>query len=37
MVDFALTEEQLNLREMAHAFAERGTRRSPGTTIATGP
>ncbi len=26
MVDFALTEEQLNLREMAHAFAERGTR-----------
>ena len=35
MVDFTLSEVQINLREMAHDFAEKEIRRLPGTTTGT--
>jgi hypothetical protein len=36
MVDLTLSEEQSNLRETAHDFAEKELRRLPGTTTGTG-
>ena len=35
MVDFTLTDEQIALREMAHDFAEKEIRPSPGSTTRT--
>ena len=31
MVDFTLTDEQKDLRELAHSFAEKRTAKSPGS------
>jgi hypothetical protein len=36
MVDFTLSEEEINLREIAHDLAEEEIRRLPGTTTGTG-
>jgi acyl-CoA dehydrogenase len=37
MLGFTLTEEQRNIRDLAHYFADKESDRSPGNTTATAP